>query len=72
MSTPKKNRLPHGVLGTLKDARDAATFENANFGPDTERIKQQTENYRDTWIVSRLDRLIQWAEGEVETWKYGG
>lgn len=77
----KQDRIPRKILDALKEARKAATMEDASFGfphdtvtadlhmqnpvtmhPDA-FIKGETELYRQSWIISPLDRVINWAEG---------
>ncbi len=69
-----KARMPKRILAQLREARKAATFENANFGwghaevsgdvvkVDT-LVKEKSQIYRKTWLLPRLDEVINWAEG---------
>lgn len=60
---------PKAMLEELKKARQAATFEDARFGTfgkeadeETAHIREETQLYRDTWILPRLDRVISALE----------
>lgn len=71
-------KIPRSMLDQIKDARRAATLEQASFGWRTDLvqlnsqpaenvtdfIRRKTELYRETWIIPQLDAVIRWAEGE--------
>ncbi len=62
-------RAPKGVIKALKDARDAATLENASFGSfgdQTEHVRELVRLHHSTWIIGPLDRAIRWAEGDTK------
>jgi hypothetical protein len=52
----KKNQ----ILRLLLDARDSATMASADF---SEELKSETKSFRETWIISRIDRAIDLITG---------
>lgn len=69
----KSARLTKMQRILLLQLREAATFKNASFnsvhGPEmirTDQIKERTRLYRDTWIIGRIDALLEGTERE---WK---
>lgn len=70
-----KNKLPKFLVNRLKEARRAATMEQAGFGFSTdtlvvagktvgvtEFIKESTRVYRETWIIPQIDEVLAWAK----------
>lgn len=66
---PLGRRQAYDVLRLLREARESATMKNASFGgfgkegeKKTKEIKEETRLYRQSWIISPLDRVINQLE----------
>ena len=47
------------ILKMLREIRECATMESADF---SKSIKEQTELWRESWIISPLDEVIKMLE----------
>ena len=61
------------VINRLKDARQTATMETASFSlsegmgneKDTEAIREATDLWRRSWILTPIDEAIEVLQGEL-------
>jgi hypothetical protein len=51
------------IIAILKDVRKCATMVDANFGEDTDMIRDKTKLWRNTWIISGIDEALKLLEG---------
>lgn len=47
------------IIAVLEDVRKCATMDDANFGEDTQMVKDKTKRWRETWIISGLDQALE-------------
>ena len=72
-----KGRLHHKAIGykdlekalkLIKNARDSGKMENASFSSqiETQKIKEETKLYRNSWIVEPLDNVVDFLTARSE------
>ncbi|MBD3407008.1 MAG: hypothetical protein GF411_12895 [Candidatus Lokiarchaeota archaeon] len=66
MSRIRKREIEE-IIYRLIEVRDTATMKRMNVGTveETEKIKELTEKWRNTWLVTPLDEIIKTLKWEM-------
>lgn len=60
------------VRRKIADALEAARMTQADFGADTEFIKERTKLFRETWIIPELESVLTEVDREIDKHRQAG